>query len=208
MPRRGTQLTTDVLDKEIRIIVKRYVIIQINILIGILMRILEMDVRDIISKYRQVGYINEMRKQIGHDLIITTACGVIIENEKREILLQRRQDNGLWGLPGGSMEPGEKFEEAAKREVLEEVGIQIDELSLFGIYSGEDRVITYPNGDICCVTSIVFRAGSYVGQIQNNTLEAIEHRFFDKRNIPDDINSFDKLYITDWANNPDHVIVN
>ena len=167
-----------------------------------------MDVKDIISKYRQNGYINEIRKQIGHDLIMVTACGVIIENEKREILLQRRQDNGLWGLPGGSMEPGEKFEEAAKREVYEEVGIKIDELRLFGIYSGEDRIITYPNGDICCVTGIIFKVGSYSGQIQNNAPEVMEHKFFNKRNIPNDIKPFDKLYITDWMNNPDHVIVN
>lgn len=167
-----------------------------------------MDVKDIISKYRQNGYINEMRKQIGHDLIMVTACGVIIENEKREILLQRRQDNGLWGLPGGSMEPGEKFEEAAKREVFEEVGIKIDELRLFGIYSGEDRIITYPNGDICCVTGIIFKADFYTGQIQNNAPEVMEHKFFNKRNIPNDIKPFDKPYITDWASNPDHVVVN
>lgn len=167
-----------------------------------------MDVKDIISKYRQNGYIDEMRKQIGHDLIMVTACGVIIENEKREILLQRRQDNGLWGLPGGSMEPGEKFEEAAKREVFEETGIKIDELRLFGIYSRKDRIITYPNGDICCVTGIIFKAGFYTGQIQNNTPEVLEHKFFNKCNIPNDIKPFDKLYITDWMNNPDHVIVN
>ena len=139
-----------------------------------------MGVEDIISKYRQNGYIFEMRKQVGHDPIMVTACGVIIENEQGEILLQRRRDNGLWGLPGGSMEPGEKFEETVKREVFEEAGIEIGELKLFGIYSGKDRIITYPNGDICCVTGIVFKTSFYTGQIENNTSEAIEYQFFDK----------------------------
>ncbi len=40
---------------------------------------------------------------------MTTGCGVIIENEKGEILLQKRRDNGCWGLPGGAMEIGEKI---------------------------------------------------------------------------------------------------
>ena len=155
----------------------------------------------------QNGYISTMRKQIGHALIMTTGCGVIIENRNGEILLQRRRDNGLWGLPGGNMEPGEKFEETVKREVLEEAGIEVAELRLFGIYSGEDRIITYPNGDICCVTSIIFKTGSYTGQIKNNTSEAVEHRFFGKEDLPDNINPFDKVYIADWKADLKHIVV-
>lgn len=155
----------------------------------------------------QNGYISTMRKQIGHALIMTTGCGVIIENRNGEILLQRRRDNGLWGLPGGSMEPGEKFEETVKREVLEEAGIEVAALCLFGIYSGEDRIITYPNGDICCVTSIIFKTSSYTGQIKNNTSEAVEHRFFGKEDLPDNINPFDKVYIADWKADLKHIVV-
>lgn len=81
------------------------------------------------------------------------------------------------------------------------------EMELFGIYSGEDRILVYPNSDICCVTSIIFRTRVYNGEIQNNTDEAIEHRFFDKTCLPDNINDFDKRYISDWAENPQHVII-
>ncbi|MBA2871583.1 ADP-ribose pyrophosphatase YjhB (NUDIX family) [Anoxybacillus calidus] len=45
------------------------------------------------------------------------------------------------------MEIGETFEETAKREVLEETGLQVKEIQLFGIYSGETCFVTYPNGD-------------------------------------------------------------
>ena len=75
------------------------------------------------------------------------------------------------------------------------------------IYSGEDRIITYPNGDVCCGTSIVFKATVYSGEIQNNTEEALEHRFFDKAGLPDNINDFDKRFIIDWAKNLQQIIV-
>ncbi|MDE5908339.1 MAG: NUDIX domain-containing protein [Lachnospiraceae bacterium] len=162
--------------------------------------------KDIIAKYRG-NYIAEMRKVVGHAPLMITGCGVIIENEKGEILLQKRRDNGAWALLGGSMEIGEKFIEAVKREVFEEAEIEIEELTLFGIYSGEDRIITYPNGDICCGTGIIFKTTAYSGEIQNNTEEALEHRFFDKTNLPDNINKYDKRVITDWTKNFQQVIV-
>lgn len=161
---------------------------------------------DIIEKYRG-NYIAEMRKVVGHAPLMTIGCGVIIENDKGEILLQKRRDNELWAIIGGSMEIGEKFLETVKREAFEEAGIEIKELTLFGIYSGEDRIITYPNGDICCGTGIIFKTTAYSGEIQNNTEEAMEHRFFDKTSLPDNINKYDKQIIIDWTKNFQQVIV-
>ncbi len=55
------------------------------------------------------------------------------------------------------MQIDEKFIEVVKREALEEAGIEIGELTLFGIYLGEDGIITYPNGDIHhCIDKISF----------------------------------------------------
>lgn len=164
------------------------------------------DMKDIIAKYRG-NYIAEMRKVVGHAPLSTIGCGVIIENDKGEILLQKRRDNGLWAIIGGSMEIGEKFIETVKREAFEEAGIEIKELTLFGIYSGKDRIITYPNEDICCGTGIIFKTTAYSGEIQNNTEEALEHRFFDKTNLPNNINKYDKQIIIDWTKNFQQVIV-
>ncbi|RED66163.1 NUDIX domain-containing protein [Cohnella lupini] len=64
-----------------------------------------------------MGYIMELRKIVGtRPLIMTGACTIVIDEHDR-ILLQLRTDNGLWGLPGGSLEPGESMEEVAKREL-------------------------------------------------------------------------------------------
>ena len=162
--------------------------------------------QDMIARYRN-NYIKEMRKDVGHAPLMVTSCGVIIENEKGEILLQKRRDNGCWALLGGSMEIGEKFMDVAKREVYEEAGIGIRELTLFGIYSGEDGIITYPNGDICYGTGIIFKTTVYNGEIQNNTEEALEHKFFDKANLPENINKYDKRVIIDWTKDMQQVIV-
>lgn len=165
------------------------------------------EIKEIIKPYKD-NYIREMRKTIGHAPLMTTACGVIIENSKGEILLQQRKDNKKWGIPGGAMEIGEKYVDTAKREVFEEVGIKIENLHLFGIYSGEDRIIVYPNNDICCVTSIVFKTNEYKGEILQETDETLKHIFFSPHNLPDEINEFDKNYIEDWKKSITEIIIN
>jgi 8-oxo-dGTP pyrophosphatase MutT (NUDIX family) len=77
----------------------------------------------------------------------------------------KRSDSGLWGPPGGSTEPGERVEEAAKRETLEETGLEIGKMSLFNVFSGPELYYKYPNGDEVYNVTIVylsrdFRRGS------------------------------------------------
>ena len=59
----------------------------------------------------------------------TIAVGVIW-NDKNQVLVQRRPDDGLlgglWEFPGGKQEPGETLEETVQREVHEELGINIE----------------------------------------------------------------------------------
>ncbi|MBD2741791.1 A/G-specific adenine glycosylase [Coleofasciculus sp. FACHB-1120] len=54
----------------------------------------------------------------------------VIWNDQKEILIDRRPQNGLlgglWEFPGGKLEPGETIEECIKREIQEELGIEIE----------------------------------------------------------------------------------
>ncbi|MBE5830876.1 MAG: NUDIX domain-containing protein [Butyrivibrio sp.] len=154
-----------------------------------------------------MNYIGDLRKIIGHDLIMTTGCGVLVENEKGQVLLQQRSDTGEWCVPGGALEPGETYKEAAARELSEEVGIQVKELELFGLYSGDDRMIHYPNGDLVYSLAVIFKTKSYTGEISNDDSEVLEHRFFDRVNIPSNLFSPDARAILDWAKGDNKVTV-
>lgn len=146
-----------------------------------------------------MNYIAGMRKTVGHDLVMTVGCGVLIENDKGQVLLQKRSDTGEWCVPGGAMEPGETYIEAATRELYEEVGIKVSDLKLFGLYSGEDREIHYPNGDIVYSLSVIFTTKSYSGEISDSDSEVLEHRFFDRDSIPKELFIPDARPILDWA---------
>lgn len=160
----------------------------------------------ITEEYRE-DYIKKMRLTVGHAPLWIAACGVIIENECGEILLQRRKDNGKWGMPGGAMEIGEKFTDTARREIKEETGLDLEEMELFGIYSGEDRIIEYPNQDICIAVGILFKALHYSGTILPQSEEVLEHRFFGKDALPDNINPYDGKLIGDWAAGRQGIVV-
>lgn len=72
---------------------------------------------------------------IGKDYI-GVGCGAFILNENNELLLQQRKKSpeaGFWSIPGGRLEMFETFEEAVKREIKEEVGVDIDVIDELGI---------------------------------------------------------------------------
>ena len=71
------------------------------------------------------GYIMDLRKYVGKMPLIQVGASVILINDRGEILLQKRKDNGLWAYHGGSLEPGENCEEAAAREMREETGYAV-----------------------------------------------------------------------------------
>ncbi len=147
-----------------------------------------------------MNYISNMRRKIGKELVMTVGCGVLIENNEGKVLLQKRSDTGDWCVPGGALEPGETYIEAATREVREEVGVEVSDLKLFGLYSGDDRMIHYPNGDNVYSLSVIFTTDHYSGTISDTDSEVLEHRFFSREEIPSDLFGPDARPILDWKN--------
>ena len=49
----------------------------------------------------------------------------LVQNQRGEVLLVRRADDGHWAMPGGWVDPGETPEQAVVREVVEETGLQV-----------------------------------------------------------------------------------
>lgn len=56
-----------------------------------------------------------------------TSCGTLVINHKGQILLGRVPDKGNWEIPKGRQEPYESSLEAAKRELKEETGLELND---------------------------------------------------------------------------------
>ena len=108
-----------------------------------------------------MGYILELRKQVGHRPLIMTCAGVLLLNEKRELLLQKRADNGLWGYPRGSMELGDSFEDCARREVQEETGLICGNLEHFMNVSEKKYIMSIQTGMKFMPQKRSFYAGNF-----------------------------------------------
>ncbi len=95
----------------------------------------------------QVVCFNELTKRSSSDYIagvqwdnppVTTS--VILEGGDGSVLVCRK-DRGKIGMVGGFVEKGESIEEAGRREVLEEIGVDVGDLTYY-----ESRAGTYPDG--------------------------------------------------------------
>jgi ADP-ribose pyrophosphatase YjhB (NUDIX family) len=97
----------------------------------------------------------------------------------------RRSDNGLWGLPGGYVEPGESVVEATEREVLEETGCRIRVGRLVGVYSDPARqVIAYADGRRIQAVNLCFEAVALGRGEPTTPHETLDTGFFAPEALP------------------------
>ncbi len=79
-----------------------------------------------------------MGKEKGEKTPVIVGVGVVVRNENGEVLMLQRKGvhgDGEWALPGGSLEYGEEFGEAAIRELKEETDL----------IAGNAKIITLSN---------------------------------------------------------------
>jgi ADP-ribose pyrophosphatase YjhB (NUDIX family) len=69
-------------------------------------------------------------------------AGAIVELDGGIVLIQRSIEPGygMWTFPGGFVERGEVAEAAAKRETLEETGLEIEISDIVGLYTYEGQI--------------------------------------------------------------------
>jgi 8-oxo-dGTP pyrophosphatase MutT (NUDIX family) len=133
-------------------------------------------------------YITQMRKLVGTRPLIICGAGVIVLDHLNRVLLQHRADNDMWCIPGGALEPGERLEDAAVREVQEEVGLKCGSLELFGVYSGPEMYYRCPNGDEVHNVSVVYLCREFSGEVRADPAEGKDAAFFFVADIPTAIN--------------------
>ena len=133
-----------------------------------------------------MDYILQLRQLIGHRPILMVGAAILVVDSSGRLLLMKRSDSGCWGPPGGAVEPGERVEAAARRETLEETGLGIGAMSLFGVFSGPELYYVYPNGDEVYNVTIIYISSDFSGQ------PVLDHEhtawgWFDLSEIPTDI---------------------
>lgn len=113
----------------------------------------------------------------------TASVAGIITNENGEILLLNhlmRPGSG-WGLPGGFIEFGEQPDAAFRRELQEETGIELRDISIYRCRTLKRHI------------EIIFIATA-VGEAEVKSREIIELEWFEVENIPSEM-SLDQQFL-------------
>lgn len=127
-------------------------------------------------------------------VLLQDGAAAIIVNEKGQVLLQLRTDNGKWGLPGGCQELGERFEDTIIREVKEETNLDITEenIELVSIVSGSTRKNEYPNGDVVINNTVLYCVKNYSGKLKLDS-ESKDMKFCSLEDLPSNLHDPDLI---------------
>lgn len=105
-----------------------------------------MELLDVVDENNNLTGKVEDKDIIHKNGIFHREVAIWIMNEKGEILLQKRAASkkkhpNKWGLTAGHIDSGETIEQATKREVLEEIGIKIENFKQFFVEKSEKTKI-------------------------------------------------------------------
>ncbi len=109
---------------------------------GILMPIIKrLEKKGKCATYHRILY-NLIDAKYGKSFIYTPkiAADTIVLNSNKEVLLIKRKNPPYgWAIPGGFIDYNEKAEDGAIREIFEETGLKLENVTLFGVYSDPAR---------------------------------------------------------------------
>ena len=110
-------------------------------------------------------------------MTFTVSVAAIITHDRGEVLLLNHVIRPLsgWGIPGGFIDAGEQPEAALRREIREETGIELRDVSLHRVRTLKRHV------------EILFRAVA-VGEPTVRSREISELGWFDPDDIPSEMN--------------------
>jgi 8-oxo-dGTP pyrophosphatase MutT (NUDIX family) len=110
-----------------------------------------------------------------HPIALGSRCLVL---DRECVLLVRHTHGSAWYLPGGAVEKGETLAEAARREVREECGLALGELTLLGVY--------YSHAEGKHDHVAIFVARGFSGELRAERSEIERLGFFPLDDLPAD----------------------
>jgi len=116
----------------------------------------------------------------------TVTAGAVVFNQNGEVLLlkHRFRPGSGWGLPGGFIEKAEQPIDAMRRELREEIGLEVEDVELFAV-----RSFAKPQQ-----VEVLFRCRSN-GALKPRTIEVERADWFLIENLPDGLPRDQRLFV-------------
>ncbi|MCJ1699013.1 NUDIX domain-containing protein [Rathayibacter festucae] len=129
-------------------------------------------------------FILRLRERVGTELLWLTGVTAVIVREEpvRQVLLVRRADTGAWTAVTGVIDPGETVAGTARREALEEAGVEIEVERVVWLHTLPP--MEYPNGDRAQYLDHVLRARYLSGEAHVADDESSEVGWFAPDALP------------------------
>ena len=129
--------------------------------------------------------------RLSHARFTVTAAGIVLDERGRVLLLKHRFRFGSgWGIPGGFVEAGEQPEEGLRRELREEIGLELDSAELV-----HTRTFTKPRQ-----IEIIFRCRSR-GTASPQSMEIRKAGWFTTSEMPEGLPQDQRRLIKDFLKN-------
>lgn len=123
--------------------------------------------------------LRRLFSRLAHQRFTVTAGGVVLDDQDRVLLLKHVFHPGSgWGIPGGFLNKGEQPEAGLRRELREEVGMELDSVEFAFV-----RLISQLNQ-----LEIVFRCRASV-EPQPRSIEIREAGWFARDAFPNELSA-------------------
>lgn len=99
-----------------------------------------------------------------------------------KLLLEKRRDSDVWGLPGGGCKKTETGRQAVAREIYEELGLRIpkDRFQKLAVYGEPGRIAAFRDGSVWRMVIVVYGLDLPEEPVLRISAESKELRFFTK----------------------------
>jgi 8-oxo-dGTP diphosphatase len=122
------------------------------------------------------------KKRYKKEHIVTSVVAVIVDKDERVLLTRRNVPpfHDQWVMPGGKIDLGESIQDALKREVHEEVGLEIEIENLIDVFEH-----LTPGEDNCHFVILYYRCRPVYCDIVRNESEVAEAVWVPWAALPD-----------------------